>query len=105
MKQKLRNVEGQLEEFDTQLSKNLNQLLTQLISEQKIHGLKLGVYMPLKYEPDWIKEFDSSSIKEFLLVHMHEEIKLTYHQVNFECLKNKIHTIKIMNDFIYSKSR
>ncbi|MBT4792570.1 MAG: hypothetical protein HON90_13440 [Halobacteriovoraceae bacterium] len=84
MKQKLEAAKTSLSDLDLQLSKNLNDLLVQLYSEKFSHGFKLGVYMPMKFEPKWMSSNRSNFVTEHLLVHMHEEVHLTYHAVEFE---------------------
>lgn len=88
VKQKLKESYEQHEVLNKNLSENLSQYLSQLNSDLGRRPT-LGVYSPIEYEPVWWKSFSKNLVSELYLVHMHEEIKISYHHVNYDDLTNK----------------
>lgn len=84
LKHKLKEQVSSAHDLHNQLSLNLKQLISKLKSEKKNHELRLGVYSPIEQEPIWFKEFSGSSVAHYLIVHMHDERKLSYHQCDFD---------------------
>ena len=68
------------------ISKNILLLLPKIISEHCLSELKLGVYSPIQKEPLWFNELDANAYK-YLIVHMHDQVKLSFHPVDLEAVK------------------
>jgi 5-formyltetrahydrofolate cyclo-ligase len=84
MKERLAINENKMAALHEQISLNLKNFLIQFDSQR--HGqekLTIGGYSPLKYEPVWFQAFDKHVDWKYSLVHMHEDITLTYHSVDF----------------------
>ena len=105
MKQKLCDASESnlLGELNSKISKNLLHLISELNSKKKFCELKLGAYSPLKYEPIWWEGFDPKLVNEFLLVHMHEEINLSYHQVEFDEITSSHHGLELDEGLIFEE--
>lgn len=88
MKQNLRDRVSTASELHPQLSLNLKQLISKLNSNKEIHELKLGVFSPYEQEPLWFFHFDAKTVGQYLMVHMHDSRKLSYHSYEFEEIKS-----------------
>lgn len=99
MKQKMRNEHNLLLSSNAKVSHNLKQLISELNSKKFVDGLKLGVYAPIQNEPVWWESFSADFVKQYLLVHMGDEIKLSYHPVEFEKIKRSEFGLKLDGEF------
>ena len=90
IKERHREHKDQLSSFNDQLSENLADLLSNINSKKNDHGFCLGGYSPLSDEPIWWYSLEEKEIlNKIVLVHMHDEIKLTYHSIDPKDLMNK----------------
>ena len=78
-KELLKNKEV-LKPLDISISRNLSLLISEL--QNGGVGPILGGYMPIQEEPIWFKELTETQV-EYSLVHMHDDIKLSYHSVDY----------------------
>lgn len=101
MKARLAKEKDGLPERSLSLSENLKQLISQLNLEvvgknaDAKHRLKLGGVMPMQGEPIWYSSFDQDSEIDFSLVHMGDQLQLSYHDVELASIKNKEHGLKL----------
>lgn len=79
------------------LSKNLKSLITELLNQGV--GQTLGGYVPFKDEPIWFEHFTDEGLS-YALVHMHDSLKLSYHQVSLTSVKAKEHNLKLCSDIL-----
>lgn len=78
IKVKLQNA-GNFDTQDESLSSNLKSLLSEIANGRKLH---LGGYKPIQAEPKWFRKFDKGDMN-YSLVHMHDELRLSYHPIEF----------------------
>lgn len=89
----------ELEAKSFQLSQNLLSLLPNIKSEHGISVLKLGVFAPIQKEPKWFKSFNGNEA-DFYLVHMHEDLSLSFHPVGFESIKLNQHELQLKPEYL-----
>lgn len=85
-----------LEDKSESLAKNLSHLLTQLNSEHNFSTL--GVFSPLSDEPIWWRGFEGAY--EFLLVHMKNEMELSFHPVALDLIKSLNGALRIPQEYL-----
>ncbi len=85
------------------LSLNLVHLIQDIVST-KFNGcdLTIGGYSPIQKEPIWFRSFKGTE-GNFSLVHMHEEIKLSFHPIEFEELVAKKEKLSLSEKLLEKK--
>ncbi len=85
------------------LSLNLVHLIQDIVST-KFNGcdVNIGAYSPIQKEPLWFSSFKGTE-GNFSLVHMHEEIRLSFHPVKFEELIAKKEKLSLSEKLLEKK--
>jgi 5-formyltetrahydrofolate cyclo-ligase len=88
--------EVELREKSLSISNNLKQLISEHNSKTKIDGLVIGGYTPILKEPEWFLSFTEEDLFNYSIVHMHEKIKLSYHEVKLEEFLDRSHGLSLV---------
>jgi 5-formyltetrahydrofolate cyclo-ligase len=104
MKHKLKDGVSRDSKLHGELSLNLKQLISKLKSEKKIHELSVGVYSPIEQEPKWFKTFSESAVDHYLVVHMHNDRRISYHSCEFDKLISGEIGLKLSDELLNEKT-
>ncbi len=94
IKGKFNSMTEDFESKNHELAKNLLDLISQLNFPND--GTKhLGVYSPLKDEPTWWRGIEQDLPPLVGLVHMHDDLQLSYYEVELKSLTDMKYSLKV----------
>lgn len=101
LKQKLSELSIiEIDRISLSLSNNLKSYISEYKIQNKINGISIGGFSPIANEPIWFKAFSPGDNANYSLVHMHDEVNISYHKVDFRDIISEIHGLKLDNKLI-----
>jgi 5-formyltetrahydrofolate cyclo-ligase len=89
-----------LEKKSRLISQHLKQLLSELNSNHLNSGLLIGGFSPIQKEPTWLCAFEEEDCFEYSLVHMHDDIRLTFHPINKQKIFSESFDLKLSEELL-----